>query len=107
MERTGVKRVADTRVEDIDPSAGDGTDVVNMEEETRVESTQFRPLSTDEPAGPPRLTLKIKLGPGPLAKLRQCNSVSRPEQTLRGTNVPEDELKWRQIGSGMYARTLL
>ena len=43
LERTGVKRVADTRVEDIDPSAGDGTDVVNMEEDTCVESTQFRP----------------------------------------------------------------
>ena len=42
-----------------------------------------------------------------MAKLRQCSSVSRPEQKLHGTNVPEDELKWRQIGSGMYARTCL
>ena len=42
-----------------------------------------------------------------LAKLNQCNSVSWPEQKLHGEQVPEDELKWSLIGSGMYARTFL
>ena len=35
VERTGVKRGADTPVEEIDPRAGDGTDVVDIEIEAR------------------------------------------------------------------------
>ena len=37
---------------------------------------------------------------------KSMRATSRPEQTAQ-CEIPADELKWRQIGSGMWAKTFL
>ena len=57
---------------------------------------------TDEAARPP-LKSKIKKRPGPMPKPRWSHD--RPEQRIRESEVHRDELAWKPIGSGMWART--
>ena len=50
------------------------------------------------------------MGPGTQeaeVSLSEVSTSRKREQKLHDEKVPEDELKWRQIGSGMWARTFM
>ena len=76
-----------------------------------TESTQSRLLGTDEAGRTPTIKSEEQQGPGPMAKL-QYQKAKRPqrhgpEQRIFGDRIPRDELEWRQIGSGMWARSFI
>ena len=44
---------------------------------------------------------------GCIAQSDAVDAVDRPERSTEREDVPRDELQWREIGSGMWARTFL
>ena len=106
-ERTGTKRQAETAISDIDPRAGDGADI-SLADASAQRGTM--PGAVLGGQSGQRATASPQRGSIPGGVV--CGSGRRlqrhgPERRIFGNRVPRDELEWRQIGSGMWARTFI
>ena len=106
------KRQADSTVADIDPSAGAGTDVSVVDASPQRGSTPGGVLGNHEAnrtiasmdGGDPVSGLTMVAG-GATSKVKPQRH--GPAQRIFGNIIPQDELQWREIGSGMWARSFV
>ena len=110
IETSGTKRRADRAVADIDPSAGDGTDVSLVDASPQrgtmpggVPGDQGNRAIASLGDGDPLAGLPGVAG-GPTSVRRQRHG---PAQRIFGDTIPHEELQWKQIGSGMWARSFV
>ena len=106
-ERESRKRQAETAVSDIDPQAGDGADISLADAAPQRGTKPGGVLGGRQGqvaiASPQRGTMPGGVAGGSGKRAQRYG----PEQRIFGNRIPRDELEWRQIGSGMWARTFI
>ena len=116
-EATGTKRQAETSVADIDPQSGDGVDVAApvfapsaevgdslTADKVGCQLGGTRVFAASVEVGA-LLTTGVSGGsvPRPATRPQRLG----PEQRIFGNRIPREELEWKEIGSGMWARSLI